>query len=90
MDQWTQKEKIAMKALDKCPVCAGKLVRKKVEKLLRGGQNTAVVTAEVDICLHCGECIYSQKTVRHFEEIRTKLERRQTSEFQVLGKLFQA
>ena len=79
-----------MKALDKCPVCAGKLVRKKVEKLLRGGQNTAVVTAEADICLHCGERIYSQKTVRHFEEIRTKLERRQTSEFQVLGKLFQA
>ena len=79
-----------MKTLEKCPVCSGKLVRKKIEKLLRGGQHTAVVTAMADVCLHCGERIYTQKTVRHFEEIRTKLERHQTSDFQVLGKLFQA
>ena len=79
-----------MKPFDKCPVCSGKLARKKVEKLLRGGVHTAVLDVRADVCLHCGERIYSQQTVRRFEEIRGKLERKQTSEFHLLGKLFQA
>ena len=78
------------KLFDRCPVCAGELVRKKVEKLLKGGIHTAVVQTESYVCLHCGERLYDQKTVSRFEEIRNKLERRHTSSFQLLGKLFQA
>jgi len=49
-------------------------VEKEVEKLLRGGANTAVMKVRADVCLHCGERLYSEETVRHFEEIRRKLE----------------
>ncbi len=40
---------------EKCPVCGGEMVAKKVEKLLRGGLNTATVTVSAEVCLRCGE-----------------------------------
>ncbi len=56
---------------DKCPVCGGEL-EKEVEKLLRGGVNTAVIKVRAEVCLHCGERMYSQETVKLFEDIRRK------------------
>jgi len=49
-------------------------VEKDVEKLLRGSVDTAVVKVHADVCLHCGERLYSQETVRRFRKIREKLE----------------
>ena len=77
-----------MRPFEKCPVCGGDLVEKEVEKLLRGGDHTAVVKVEAQVCLHCGERLYSEQTVRRFEEIRAKLERQETKEFQMLGRSF--
>jgi len=77
-----------MRPFEKCPVCGGDLVEKEVEKLLRGGDHTAVVNVEAQVCLHCGERLYSEQTVRRFEEIRAKLERQETKEFQALGRSF--
>ncbi len=77
------------KAFDRCPVCGGELVEKKVEKLLRGGVDTAVVKVHAEVCLHCGERLYSQETVRRFEEIRGKLERKDVANFQLMGQSFQ-
>lgn len=74
---------------EKCPICGGELVEKEVEKLLRGGIHTAVLKVQAEVCLHCGERLYSQETVRRFEEIRAKLERRETADFQPLGQSFQ-
>ena len=74
---------------EKCPICSEPLVEKEVEKLLRGGIHTAVLKVTATVCLRCGERLYSQETVRRFEEIRAKLERQQTSGFQPLGQLFQ-
>lgn len=62
-----------MKAFDKCPICGEELVEKKVEKFLRGAKNTAIVKVTADVCLRCGERLYSQDTVRKFEKIRTQL-----------------
>jgi len=73
----------------KGPVCGGEVVKKKVEKLLRGGNNVAVLKVQAEVCLHCGERLYSQETVRRFEEIRTKLERQEVEDFKLLGKSFQ-
>lgn len=78
-----------MRPFEKCPICGGELIEKEVEKLLRGGINTAVIKVHADVCLHCGERLYSQETVRRFEEIRSKLERQETVEFQPLGLSFQ-
>jgi len=77
-----------MRPFEKCPVCGGDLVEKEVEKLLRGGDHTAVVNVKAQVCLHCGERLYSEQTVRRFEEIRAKLERQETKEFQPLGRSF--
>ena len=78
-----------MKAFDKCPVCGGELVEKGVEKLLRGGIHTALVTVHAEVCLHCGEHLYSAETVKRFEKIRQKLERQDVADFQPLGQTYQ-
>jgi YgiT-type zinc finger domain-containing protein len=74
---------------NKCPVCGGEVVEKEVEKLLRGGIHTAVLKVQAEVCLHCGERLYSQETVRQFEQIRAKLEQEDVADFQPLGQSFQ-
>ena len=73
----------------KCPICGGEVIEKKVEKLLRGGKNTAVVVVQSEVCLHCGERLYSKDIVSYFEQIRSKLERQEVSDFELLGKTYQ-
>lgn len=72
-----------------CPVCDSELVEKEVQKLLRGGNNTAIVKANAELCLRCGERLYSSTTVRQFEEIRRRLKNGQTDEFIPIGQSFQ-
>jgi YgiT-type zinc finger domain-containing protein len=78
-----------MKPFDKCPVCGGELVEKEVEKLLKGGVNTAVVKVKAEVCLRCGERLYPEATVRRFELIRQKLAAEDVAEFQLLGQTYQ-
>lgn len=78
-----------MLPFEKCPICGSNMVEKEVEKLLRGGKNTAVLKVKAEVCLHCGERLYSQETVSRFEQIRAKLSKQETSDFQPLGKSFQ-
>ena len=77
-----------MKPFEVCPVCGGELVEKDVEKLLRGGVHTAVLTVCAEVCLRCGERLYSEETVKRFEEIRSKLEHQDVAEFQPMGRSF--
>ena len=65
-----------MKPFSKCPVCGRELVEKEVEKILCGGRHTAILQVKTEVCLHCGERLYSQQTVQQFEKIRGKLENR--------------
>lgn len=74
---------------ERCPVCGGEMVEKQVEKLLRGGVHTAVVTVCAEVCLRCGERLYAAETVRRFEQIRAKLARQDVDDFQALGRSFQ-
>jgi len=78
-----------MLPFNKCPVCGGEMIEKKVEKLLRGGTHTAVVTVQAEVCLHCGERLYSPETISHFEQIRAKLARQDVAEFEPLGQSYQ-
>ena len=77
-----------MNPFSKCPVCGGEVAEKEVEKLLRGGVNLATLRVRAEVCLHCGERMYSQDTVRHFEQIRQKLAKRDVAEFDPLGQSF--
>jgi len=74
---------------ERCPICGSDLVEKEVEKVLRGGVNTAVLKVCAEVCLRCGERLYSQETLRRFEKIRAKLERQETGEFQAIGVSYQ-
>lgn len=78
-----------MMPFSKCPVCGGEIIEKEVEKLLRGGADTAVLKVQAVVCLRCGERLYPQETVRRFEQIRLQLERQDVLGFQPLGQSFQ-
>ncbi len=78
-----------MMPFEKCPVCGGEMVTKEVEKLLRGGVNTAVLRVHPELGLRCGERPYAQEAVRCFERIRAKLKHDDTSGFQPIGQAFQ-
>ena len=79
-----------MMPFQRCPVCGGELIEKQVEKLLRGGVHTAAITVPAEVCLGCGERLYSEQTVHRFEEIRRKLEREEVADLQAVGRSFQA
>ena len=72
----------------KCPICGGDVVEKEVEKLLKGGTNTATLKLKAEVCLRCGERLYSQEAIQRFEEIRRKLEQKDTKDFEAIGQLF--
>ena len=76
--------------LGKCPRCGSELMEKEVEKLLRGGDNVAAVTVDAEVCLRCGERLYSIETVKLFEQIRHKLAIEDVEEFEPVGQLFDA
>lgn len=78
-----------MMPFSQCPVCGGELTEKNVEKLLRGGIHTAVLTVRAEVCLSCGERLYTQETVRRFEQIRVKLAKQEVADFVPLGQSFQ-
>ena len=78
-----------MLPFSKCPACGGEMIEKEVEKLLRGGRHTAVVTVRAEVCLRCGERLYSKETISRFEQIRAKLARQEVVDFQPLGQSFQ-
>ena len=78
-----------MTPFEKCPVCGGEVAERQVQKLLRGGRHTASITVRAEVCLHCGERFYSPEVVRKFDEIRTKLERQETDQFQPIGQAFE-
>lgn len=82
-------EETNMMPFKKCPICGGDLAEKKVEKVLRGGANTAILEVCAEVCLRCGERLYTQETVRRFEQIKAKLERQETGEFQAIGVSYQ-
>ena len=77
-----------MKPFEKCPICGHELVVKEVEKLLRGGIHTAVLRVQAEVCLHCGERLYSQDHISRFEQIRRQLDRQEIDQFEQLGHSF--
>ncbi len=74
---------------EQCPVCGGNLEEKEVEKILRGGTDTAVVKVHAEVCTHCGERLYSKDDIQRFDEIRKKLEQHQTKGFHQKGKFYE-
>lgn len=72
----------------KCPICGGEIEERVVEHIVRGEGHTATVSVPAQVCLRCGEELYSLDTVRLFDEIRAKLKNNQTSGFELIGQSF--
>ena len=64
-----------MTPLDKCPVCSDEIVEKEVEKILRGGNLKEIVKAQAEVCLRCGERLYTPDVIKRFEKIRSRLKK---------------
>ena len=62
-----------MTPFDKCPVCSGEIVEKKIEKVLRVGNHTEIAKVQAAVCLRCGERLYAPEIVKRFQEIRSTL-----------------
>jgi YgiT-type zinc finger domain-containing protein len=77
------------KPFDKCPVCGGELDEKEVERLIRGGDDTAIVRVQAEVCRQCGERLYSEDVVRQFKDVRRLLVKHQTAGFKEVGKTFE-
>ena len=50
-----------MTPFELCPVCGGEVITKEVEKLIPGGNNSAAVRVNAEICTHCGERIILER-----------------------------
>ena len=77
-----------MRVFEMCPICGGKIAEKEVEKVLKGGTNTAIMKLTAEVCLHCGERLYTPEIVSRFEGVRKKLSQEDVSEFELIGKTF--
>lgn len=78
-----------MMPFEKCPICNGDVVERSVEKLLHGGMDTAIVKVKAEVCLHCGERLYAPEAVSLFEDVRLRLQHRETSNFKPVGQSFE-
>ena len=72
-----------------CPLCGGKIVQREVEELLRGGTNLATVTVKAEVCLRCGERLYSRETALRLEQVRQMLVENKVEQCKPLGISFQ-
>jgi len=81
-------KKESMELLQRCPICGGKTAEKEVEKVLKGGTNTAIIKVTAEVCVHCGERLYTPETISRFEAIRKKLSQEDVSGFELIGKTF--
>lgn len=77
-----------MKPVDKCPICGGDLETRQVEKILSGGGNTASLKVPAEVCLRCGEELYSLDVALCLDKIRDKLHKHEFSHFKSLGQSF--
>lgn len=76
------------KLVSKCPVCGGEVVEKRIEKIVKGGHNVAILEVEAGVCLKCGERLYTKAIQEKFQEIREKLRKGSTESLKQIGNTY--
>lgn len=78
-----------MKVSRTCPVCSGKLIEKDVEKFLRSNGDIAILRVKAEVCINCGSKLYTPRVIARFAEVKRKLKKRQTQDFNLIGKSYE-
>lgn len=74
--------------LSKCMRCgSADLEDREVEKLVRGGDDVAVLRVQATVCHHCGERYLANEAVRSLEDARHDLAEGKVSRFRSLGRV---
>ena len=74
--------------LSKCMRCgSADLEDRVVEKLVRGGDDVAVLRVQATVCRHCGERYLPHETVRSLERARHDLAEGKVSQFRPMGRV---
>ncbi len=68
-----------------CPLCGGKVVEKNVEKIVKGGNDVAILRVKAGVCGKCGERFYTKEVHKKIEEIRLELKQRTTKLYKPIG-----
>jgi len=76
------------KYISKCPICGGEVVRRKVKKVVRGGDDVAILEVEAGVCSKCGERIYTKSTQETFQKIRDRLRSGSTKTLKRVGNTY--
>lgn len=71
-----------------CPICGGKVTVKEVEKIVKGGNNVAILKVTAGVCSKCGERVYSKETHEEIQRIRKELELGRTKGFEMVGRAY--
>lgn len=75
-------------SLSRCARCGSSdLEDRDVQKLVRGGDDAAILRVHTTVCHHCGERYLPMEAVRALEQARRDLERGEVSQFRALGRL---
>ena len=72
-----------MASFDRCPVCGGPIVEREVEKGLRGGVVRETVRMRTDVCLKCGERLYTPDAAQRLKNTGSGLDARETADAQI-------
>ena len=76
-------------AMSKCARCGfDDVIEKRVDKVVRGGDDAAVISILADVCHHCGEQFYTGEVAFCFDAIRKRLDSGQVEDFQQIGRYF--
>ena len=68
-----------MASLEKCPVCGSPIVEREVEKISRGDVVREAARIRTDVCLKCGERLYTPEGAQRLENTRSRQEARKTA-----------
>lgn len=76
--------------IENCVYCGhSDIIRKEVKATVNWGTDSVIMPVVAEVCMHCGEHYYDQKTAALFDEIRTKLSAGKVEDFKAVGKVFQ-
>jgi YgiT-type zinc finger domain-containing protein len=79
-----------MMPFSKCPVCSGEIMEKQVEEIIYSGNNAVIISVQAEVCLKCGERLYSPEVIQKMESIKVKLEKNEIDEFKKIGQFYKA